>query len=48
MTHENGARLVGVVRNGALYEVKRGDGVRVTLSEGELRCEVVKTDGLDN
>jgi exodeoxyribonuclease VII large subunit len=29
-------------------EVKVGDGVRVTLSEGELRCEVVKTDGLDN
>ena len=29
-------------------EVKPGDDVRVTLSEGELRCEVVKTDGLDN
>ena len=29
-------------------EVKPGDGVRVTLSEGELTCEVVKTDGLDN
>jgi exodeoxyribonuclease VII large subunit len=29
-------------------EVKAGDGVRVTLSEGELTCEVVKTDGLDN
>lgn len=29
-------------------EVTPGDGVRVTLSEGELRCEVVKTDGLDN
>jgi len=29
-------------------EVKPGDGVRVTLSEGELICEVVKTDGLDN
>ena len=29
-------------------EVKAGDGVRVTLSEGELRCEVVKTDGSDN
>lgn len=29
-------------------EVQPGDGVRVTLSEGELRCEVVKTDGLDN
>ena len=29
-------------------EVKPGDAVRVTLSEGELKCEVVKTDGLDN
>jgi exodeoxyribonuclease VII large subunit len=29
-------------------EVQPGDGVRVTLSEGELTCEVVKTDGLDN
>jgi exodeoxyribonuclease VII large subunit len=29
-------------------EVKSGDGVRVTLSEGELQCEVVKTDGLDH
>ena len=29
-------------------EVKAGDGVRVTLSEGELTCEVVKTDGLDH
>jgi exodeoxyribonuclease VII large subunit len=29
-------------------EVKIGHGVRVTLSEGELTCEVVKTDGLDN
>jgi ribosomal 50S subunit-recycling heat shock protein len=29
-------------------EVKPGDGVRVTLSEGELTCEVVKTDGSDN
>ena len=29
-------------------EVKQGDGVRVTLSEGELRCEVVNTDGSDN
>jgi exodeoxyribonuclease VII large subunit len=29
-------------------DVKPGDGVRVTLSEGELTCEVVKTDGLDN
>jgi exodeoxyribonuclease VII large subunit len=29
-------------------EVTRGDGVRVTLSEGELTCEVVKTDGPDN
>ena len=29
-------------------DVKRGDGVRVTLSEGELTCEVVKTDGPDN
>ena len=29
-------------------EVQRGDAVRVTLSEGELTCEVVKTDGLDN
>ena len=29
-------------------EVKTGDGVRVTLSEGELTCEVVKTDGSDN
>lgn len=29
-------------------EVKPGDAVRVTLSEGELTCEVVKRDGLDN
>ncbi len=29
-------------------EVSRGDTVRITLSEGELKCEVVKTDGLDN
>jgi exodeoxyribonuclease VII large subunit len=29
-------------------EVKPGDDVRITLSEGELTCEVVKTDGLDN
>ncbi|HTG88846.1 MAG TPA: exodeoxyribonuclease VII large subunit [Vicinamibacterales bacterium] len=29
-------------------EVKRGDAVRVTLSQGELECKVVKTDGLDN
>jgi exodeoxyribonuclease VII large subunit len=29
-------------------EVKAGDSVRVTLSEGELTCEVVKTDGSDN
>jgi len=29
-------------------EVARGDGVRITLSEGELTCQVVKTDGLDN
>lgn len=29
-------------------EVKPGDDVRVTLSEGELTCEVVKTDGFDN
>ena len=29
-------------------EVKQGDGVRVTLSQGELRCQVVKTDGSDN
>ncbi len=29
-------------------EVKRGEAVRVTLSEGELRCEVVKTDGPHN
>jgi exodeoxyribonuclease VII large subunit len=29
-------------------EMKPGDAVRVTLSEGELTCEVVKTDGLDN
>jgi len=29
-------------------EVQPGDGVRVTLAEGELTCEVVKTDGLDN
>jgi exodeoxyribonuclease VII large subunit len=29
-------------------EVKAGDGVRVRLSEGELTCEVVKTDGSDN
>jgi exodeoxyribonuclease VII large subunit len=30
------------------FEVKPGDAVRITLSEGELSCEVVKTDGLDN
>jgi exodeoxyribonuclease VII large subunit len=30
------------------HEVKPGDGVRVTLSRGELDCKVVKTDGLDN
>jgi exodeoxyribonuclease VII large subunit len=35
-----------VIRNAS--EVQPGDGVRVTLSEGELTCEVVKTDGLDN
>jgi exodeoxyribonuclease VII large subunit len=35
-----------VIRRAA--EVKPGDDVRVTLSEGELTCEVVKTDGLDN
>ncbi len=35
-----------VIRRAA--EVQAGDGVRVTLSEGELTCEVVKTDGLDN
>ena len=29
-------------------EVKPGDGVRVTVSKGELTCEVVKIDGLDN
>jgi exodeoxyribonuclease VII large subunit len=29
-------------------EVKTGDAVRVTLSEGELQCEVVKTDGFDH
>jgi exodeoxyribonuclease VII large subunit len=29
-------------------EVKPGDTVLVTLSEGELNCEVVKTDGPDN
>ena len=29
-------------------EVKPGDGVRVTLAEGELTCKVVKTDGPDN
>ncbi len=29
-------------------DVKAGDGVRVTLSRGELECEVVNTDGLDN
>jgi exodeoxyribonuclease VII large subunit len=29
-------------------DVTSGDRVRVTLSEGELQCEVVKTDGLDN
>ena len=29
-------------------DVRRGDAVRVTLSEGELKCEVVKTDGHDN
>jgi exodeoxyribonuclease VII large subunit len=29
-------------------EVKAGDSVRVTLSEGELKCEVVKTDGPDH
>jgi len=32
----------------AATEVKRGDAVRVTLSQGELECKVVKTDGLDN
>jgi exodeoxyribonuclease VII large subunit len=35
-----------VIRNAS--EVQPGDGVRITLSEGELTCEVVKTDGLDN
>jgi exodeoxyribonuclease VII large subunit len=29
-------------------DVKPGDGVRLTLSEGEVTCEVVKTDGPDN
>ena len=29
-------------------EVKRGDGLRITLSEGELKCEVVNSDGHDN
>ncbi len=29
-------------------DTRPGDAVRVTLSEGELTCEVVKTDGLDN
>jgi exodeoxyribonuclease VII large subunit len=29
-------------------DVRPGDGVRVTLAEGALTCEVVKTDGLDN
>ena len=32
----------------AASDVKAGDGVRVTLSEGELTCQVVKTDGLDH
>jgi exodeoxyribonuclease VII large subunit len=32
----------------AASDVNAGDGVRVTLSEGELKCEVVNTDGLDN
>ncbi len=29
-------------------DTKAGDALRVTLSEGELTCEVVKTDGPDN
>jgi len=29
-------------------EVMEGDGVRVTVSEGELICQVVKADGSDN
>jgi len=32
-----------IIRRAA--DVTRGDAVRVTLSEGELRCEVVDTDG---
>jgi exodeoxyribonuclease VII large subunit len=35
-----------VIRNAS--DVRRGDTVRVTLSEGELQCEVVNTDGHDN
>lgn len=35
-----------VIRNAS--DVRHGDAVRVTLSEGELQCEVVKTDGHDN
>ena len=29
-------------------DTRPGDAVRVTLSDVELTCEVVKTDGLDN
>jgi exodeoxyribonuclease VII large subunit len=29
-------------------ELAKGDAIRITLSEGELTCEVVKTDGIDN
>jgi exodeoxyribonuclease VII large subunit len=35
-----------IIRRAA--DVTRGDAVRVTLSEGELRCEVVDTDGPDH
>jgi exodeoxyribonuclease VII large subunit len=35
-----------IIRSAA--ELAKGDAIRVTLSEGELTCEVVKTDGLDN
>jgi len=35
-----------IIRKAA--DVEPGDEVRVTLSEGELTCEVVKTDGPDN
>jgi exodeoxyribonuclease VII large subunit len=32
----------------AASEVHAGDHVRVTLSEGELQCQVVNSDGIDN